>query len=850
MRLLQLVTWQYLRRHKFRALLTLAGIAIGVAVFVGMHAANQSVLFSFTRTVDQIAGKTQLQISAGDAGFDEEILERVQAQPGISAAAPVIEAMVASGLPGQGNMLILGVDMTGDRSLRDYDFDSGDDAVIDDPLVFLAQPDSLLVSREFADRNRLQIGSKLPFETMEGQKTFTIRGIMKSGGLAKAFGSSLAIMDIYAAQKMFGRGRRFDRIDLGLAEGAGLELIRQSLKQKLGPLYFVDPPSARSQQFENLTKVYKTTSTLTSLFALFIGMFIIYNTFSIAVLQRRKEIGILRSLGATRTQIRQLFLLESAAAGLAGSLLGVLGGLVIAKGLSQYLSTMFTTLYGIAQRTDDVARDPVLLGGAVLLGVATSVLAGWLPARQASQIDPVKALQKGQEQAMSAGESRLRRLAAFVAAGVSAVCLLGQGSRPVFYFGYLLLLITAVLLAPSLSAWLARVLRPAFRWLLPVEGTLAIDSMIQAPRRTSGTVAALMLSLGMVVSIAGLAQSSMRSIQSWMNSALNPDLFISPGPDFVNRTFRFPEALSDRIAQTPGVAEVQRVWMMRVPFREAIVLVFSAEVDSLSRRARLRAVEGDAATMYRECAAGKGVIISENFTNIHGVHAGETIELPTPRGAMPFRVLGVVEDYSDQQGTVVVDRTVLKRIWGDTSVNVIRVYAQPGANVHALRNEINLRFGNQTRLYVMTNAEIKAYVVSITDQWLGITYVQIFVAVLVAVLGIVNSLIVSITDRRRELGVLQAVGALRAQVRRTVWLEAVAIGLVGLTLGFVLGAVNLVYSLELGRRDLGGFRLQYLFPVGVSLALVPIIALTAWLSSLGPAESAVRASLVESLDYE
>ena len=850
MRLLRLITWQYLRRHKFRAALTLAGIAIGVAVFVGMHAANQSVLYSFTRTVDQIAGKTQLQISAGEAGFDEEVLERVQAHAGVAAAAPVIEAMVASGLEGQGNMLILAVDMTGDRSLRDYDFDSGDDAVIEDPLVFLAQPDSLLVSKEFAERNKIGVNAQLTFSTMEGKKAFTVRGIMKSGGLAKAFGSSLAIMDIYAAQKMFGRGRRFDRIDLMVNEGTAVDQVRSELKQKLGPLYFVDPPSSRGQQFENLTKVYKTTSTLTSMFALFIGMFIIYNTFAIAVMQRRKEIGILRALGATRRQIRNLFLLESAAAGLVGSALGVLGGLVIAKGLSQYLSTLFNQLYGIAQRTDEVARDPVLLGGAMGLGVLTSVLAGWLPARQASEVDPVKALQKGKDQSLGAGENRRRRAVALGCAVASALCLFAQSARPVFYFGYVMMLAAAVLLAPSLSLGLSRMLRPLFRWIRPVEGTLAADSVIQAPRRTSGTVAALMLSLAMVVSISGLAQSSLRSIQSWMNAALNPDLFVAPGQDFVNRTFRFPEALADQIAATPGVAEVQRVWMMRVPFRGAIVLLFSAEVESLGRRAKLKTVEGDASRIYQECSAGKGVLISENFMNIYGVHAGQTIEVPGPDGMLPFKVLGVVEDYSDQQGSVVFDRALMKRIWKDSTVNVVRVYAAAGTDPQVLRDEINRRFGSQTRMYVMTNAEIRDYILGITNQWLGITYVQIFVAVLVAVLGIVNSLIVSITDRRRELGVLQAVGGLRMQIRRTVWLEAVAIGLIGLALGLVLGAVNLVYSLELGRRDLGGFRLEYVYPFGMAAALVPVILLTAWLSSLGPAESAVRASLVESLEYE
>ena len=204
-------------------MLTTAGIVLGVALLVGMQTANRSVLRAFNQTVERIAGKAQLQVSAGDAGFGEDVLERVQSLPEVRAAAPVIEAEADPGLPGQGKLLILAVDMTGDRSLRDYDFDNGDQDVIDDPLVFLAQPDSLILTREFADRNHIAIGGKIAFDTMEGRKQFTVRGILKAGGMAQAFGGNLGIMDIYAAQSVFGRGRHFDRIDIGLQEGVTLE---------------------------------------------------------------------------------------------------------------------------------------------------------------------------------------------------------------------------------------------------------------------------------------------------------------------------------------------------------------------------------------------------------------------------------------------------------------------------------------------------------------------------------------------------------------------------------------------------------------------------------------------------
>src|SRR5262249_39096866 len=163
-----LISWPYFRRHVLRTMLTVAGIVLGVAVFVGMHTANQSVLFAFSRTVDRIAGKTELQVTAGETGFDEEVLDQVQAAPTVGVAVPVIEAVVETQFRGEGMLLVLGVDMTGDRSLRDYDLESGEEAVIDDPLVFLAQPDSIILTKELADKAGLAAGSKLPLGTIDG----------------------------------------------------------------------------------------------------------------------------------------------------------------------------------------------------------------------------------------------------------------------------------------------------------------------------------------------------------------------------------------------------------------------------------------------------------------------------------------------------------------------------------------------------------------------------------------------------------------------------------------------------------------------------------------------------------
>jgi len=848
--LLRLISWPYFRKHVLRTILTVAGIVLGVAVFVGMHTANQSVLFAFSRTVDRIAGKTEIQVTAGEAGFAEDILEKVQSAASVRVAVPVIEAVVDTNIAGEGHLLVLGVDMTGDRSLRDYDLDSGSEEVIDDPLVFLAQPDSIILTRQFAEKSGLAVNDRIRLGTVEGDRQFTIRGIMKTGGITSAFGGNLAIMDVYAAQRMFGRGRTFDRIDVGVNPGATIAECERELTALLGAGLQIEPPSGRGQQFEAMLAAYSMMVGISSLFALFIGMFIIYNSFAIAVTQRRSEIGILRALGATRAQIRWLFLGESAVTGLIGSIGGLAFGMLIARGIAASIGTLLSDVYGVAQRADEVSSSPALLAAALGIGIATSIVAAMIPARNAARVDPVQALQKGKYQVLSTGEYRLRAILAAIGGAGAIACLAVGGSRVVFYTGYVMAIVAALLISPMLAVALARAMRPVLKWLRPVEGALAADSLLQSPRRTSASVAALMLSLALVVAFAGMARASYDSIIDWMETALNPDLFVSPSQSIVVRTIRFPRSMEAELAAVPGVERVQAVRDARIVFRKTPVMVVAVDVASVAQTARRQPVAGDADDMYARTSAGQGLMVSDNLAQLQHLSLGQVLEVPAPYGVIRLPIAGIVVDYSDQQGTILMDSRVFQQYWHDDTVNIFRLYLKPGVPMPDVRRSILERYAGDRQVFVLTNAELKAYILKVTDQWFGLTSVQIAVAVLVAILGIVNTLTVSITDRRRELGVLQAVGGLRGQIRRTIWIEALSIGVLGLVLGLGLGAINLYYILQIIHEDIAGMRLEYAFPVTVVAALVPTILASAFIAAIWPAESAVHGSLVEALEYE
>ncbi|MGH9935331.1 MAG: FtsX-like permease family protein, partial [Blastocatellia bacterium] len=544
-----------------------------------------------------------------------------------------------------------------------------------------AQPDSILIARTFADKHKLKEGDKLPLFTSQGKKDFTIRGIFSPSGLGEVFGGQIAVMDVFNAQFVFGRGRNFDRIDLMNEPEVTVEELQRRLRERLPTGLEIERPSSRGQGLESTVKGMNIGMTVTSLIALLVGMFIIFNTFSISVNQRWKEIGVLRAIGVERKNVQRMFLGEAAVMGLIGSALGVALGFGLSIGVEFVMSSIAAQIFGlVSTRQAPVFRwDFALLSFA--LGVAASIVAAWAPARAASQLDPAMALHniETRQRESVLGTARLVAGVAMVLAGLALVRFAPLRADLYIQFSYAVLIILGmVAVLPKLSELTARALRPLMDRLFGAEGALAVDSMIQAPRRTSATVGALMIGLMFVFATGAYVESQKEVFDRWMKQAINADLVVATTEGARSRTWHFDESLSGKIAALPGVKRLENVRFTFLPYADDSVALVALEFDGWFARTKLQVQGADAATVREKMMKGEGIMVAQNFANRYGLWVGDRVRLQTPTEPFDRPIVGVVEDYTSEKGTIFLERELYKRYWNDAVIDIINVNLAPG----------------------------------------------------------------------------------------------------------------------------------------------------------------------------
>lgn len=846
------ITLRQWKVHKLRTTLTIISISLGVAVFFAVITANTTLLSSLHSTVEKMAGKATLQVTSGESGFPEEVLEQVRTTKGVKIAEPVIEVIAQTAFPDEGNIMIIGVDTAGDRELREYQFDeSASD--IGDPLVYIAQPDSILVSRKFLERHGLKEEDKIPLFTSQGRKEFTIRGVFKPVGLGEVFDGQIAVMDVYSAQAVFNRGRNFDRVDIMTEADASVESVQKALRQQLSSGIDIDRPEARSRGLDSSVAAMTVGMTITSFIALMVGVFIIFNCFTISVNQRWKEIGVLRSLGVERGNISRMFLAEAFIMGIIGTLLGLGLGFVLAKGVSQFMGVLVAKIYSqVSTPVPPVFRWDYA-AFAFTIGLFSSLFAAWWPARMAAQLNVVMALHNIEirDQEKIVGWTRLVIGILLVITGLLLIRFATIGVMLAFQFSYALIMIIGfVLILPKLSAWTAIALRPLMDRLFGCEGVLAVDTMIRAPRRTSSTVGALMVGLMFVFSTGAYVDSLKGSFISTMDRTINADYFITTSENVRNRSYHFTEAVSASISALPEVKRVENVRFTFISYNGDTSALISLEFDNWFKRAINPIDEGDETLAKAQLPKGDAFMISKNFAARWGTKLGDRIRVETPKGPLERPVVAIIQDFSSEKGVLFMERSLYKEYWQDTAIDIIDVNVKDGVDRAAFKAQLQKMLTTEHRAFIYTNQEYKQHAINLIDGFFLLNYMQMVIAVFVAAIGIFNTLVISVSERKREIGILRAIGGMRMQVGKMVLLESVAMAISGIIAGALAGTCNTYFLVKTAAMTMGGLTLPFQLPIRFILISLPIVFIVALVAAWWPARKAVNLKVIEAIGYE
>lgn len=849
---LTFVTVRQWALHRLRLALTLMGIALGVAVFFAVRTANTTLVNSLATTVEKLAGRATLQVSAGEASLPQEVLTSIRQTPDVLLAEPVIEKVVQTALPDATSLLVMGMDTGSDLKLYEGEFDEAG-LEISNPLAFSERPDSIAVSRPFADRYGLKDGDHLPLYTARGRQNFTVRGFFRTTGASVVFGGNIALMDIHAAQVAFDRVGKFDRIDIMTDPRANVDVVQQTLRSRLPAALEVAKPDRRGESLEKAVSAMHLSLLIMSLLAVTVGVFIIFNSMSVSVNQRWKEIGILRSIGVEAAQIQKMFLVEAFMMGLVGSALGVVLGFVLAEGATRIMSNVSASVYGLVSTPEPFAFRWDYAITAFAIGVACSLLAAWVPARAASRLNPIQALHNIEVQRNEGvlGWSRFTIGLLFIVVGLALTFFSPAGVGLMVHFAFSLMVqFGMILLLPKFVVWGSRILRPLMGQLFGAEGLMAVDAAVRMPRRTSATVGSLMLGLSFVFSVGAFIHSHKAALNRMLDRCVNADLMIATSDQLRSRTYHFSEDQERRVSSLPGVKDSDGMRVTAVKHINEELMVIARDMNLWFSNSPGLLEEGDTQKAHEQSMRGEGFVISQNQSLRSGVGIGDQLLLETPGGPLTRPVVGIVEFYYVEKGTVFMDRKLYKEYWGDNSVDLILLNLEPGVDRALFKGEINRAMASEQRAFIYTSEEYKQWSSRLTDQFFTLTYLEMLIAIFVATMGLINMLVVSVSDRQRELGILRALGGLRSQVRKIVLLEAATISLVGFGTGVIAGLFNAYFLVRTAARIIAGFSLRFQFPLTVVLATLPVVLVVALLAAWWTAQRAMRLRVVEAIGYE
>jgi putative ABC transport system permease protein len=840
------LVWEHLKRERLRACATLLAIVLGVGLVLSIDLANATAVASFSSSVDVVTQHVNLQVVANGAGMPERAYPGFLAAAAVRDAQAVVEAQLTigakSGDPFAGDVLhIIGSDMLhSPRTASDVPTWRAANGPRADPDV-LVNGHGAIVGEHIATRYGLRVGSILRGTAGDRIVQLRVAQILPSG--LPGVDSSVVFVDVATAQELFDRLGRLDRIDLQV-DPARREAIARELAPLVPPGARIITPQNRSGEIRRMLASFQLNLAALSYVALLVGLFLIYNTVAISVVQRRGDIGILRALGTSKNVILQCFLAEGALFGIVGSGLGLAIGAFLARYSVAAVTKTVDSMY-VSTHTDGVAYAIEPFVKAFVIGLLASILAALFPAREAASTPPSMTMRGRASEVHRPGMSRRSALigaACFVTAyGLTRLPALE--SVPVFGYGAGFLIICGGAAFVPLGIRIFALLLRRLTFLGNATSILAATNLAAAQRRNTVAIASLMTAVGMMVAIAILVGSFRTTVVAWANDTLKADLFIRPlGFSDASYSAHLDPALVQRFANAPGVDVVDTFRAMSFSFRGRLSTLAGVDFATVARRGQLRFLGNPPIEpLVAAVVSGGSAVVSEPFSVRFGVRPGDDLTIDTALGQRHVRVAAIYNDYSSDSGFLLFDRGTYVRYFDDKHVNSIAVYAKPGADLLGLRAQLERR-AVPSRVDIVLTRELRGYVIKIFDRTFAITYALYVITIAIAVLGVVSTLFALVLERRTEIGILRYVGVPISGIYKLILLEAASIGLLGGLYGVGIGillAFDLIYVIN---RQAFGWLIELRMPWEFLGEAIVLVTLAAVASGFFPARVAAQMS--------
>lgn len=824
-------------------------LALGVAVFVSVRLANRAAVSSFAHFTETLTGESDALIRAPAGALPESVLGELRAALGTRPVhiVPVLEVTAAlppaegeTGRFGRTAYTVLGLDLVGLANLARQRETDGGFFGRDEPSrqggnennafweTFGSAP-RLWVSRAFAERPPAEVS--LIFD--ERIRTLPVAGLLPEAPNAPRNPPNLMAMDLPRLQEIAGRERQLSRVEFLVEEGPRADERRRELRTLLAELggdrWVVSSPDGRRESAETMTRAFRLNLTVLSLIALLVGLYLIFQALDGAVVRRRQEIAILRSLGVNETTVRRLWLLESALLGVAGGTLGVLlgwaGAQVSVRMVGQTVNALY---YNTTVAAAGLSLSEAAIGIAV--GVVASVVAGWWPARLAAATPPAQVLQRTAGPVPAAPARRRLLLAGLclvlgtIAARLPAWPLAGGGDFPVAgYAAAFLWIFGGGLACGSLPIPLARL---AAGWgNRSAVARIALSHLRRPSGRHVLAAAALHCAIGMTAGMAILVASFDRTVRTWVERTLQADLYVSSdGAQAAGADNRLSAAAALAIATHPEVEAAGGILSLPLELAGLPTQLNGADLALVRARSDLPWVQAPVDDAVFDPARNAGLALaSESFAERFDVRRGDTVTVPTPQGPKPLTLAGIYADYGNERGALMVDRSHVQAWFGEDHVTSLSLWLRPGADPERLRADL---LSAHPGLSVLTNARLRSEILRIFRQTFAITYALELIGVIVAVIGLALTLASVLLDRRQELTTLRALGFTRRELARASALE-------GAALAASAAAGGLLLSLALGwllihviNKQSFGWTLGFALPWGQLSALAVLVVAT------------------------